>query len=106
MSILIAFTVPSFSHILKFIAGANKIGTSQIDSVVDTISSATPFAALQRIFAVAGTTIIASSSNERLTCSIPPFGFSGNKLVNTSLFESAASVAIPMNFSADSLIIT
>ena len=54
------------------------MGTSHIDSVVETISSATPLAALHKIFAVAGATMIASSSNERFTWSIPPFGLSGN----------------------------
>ena len=43
------------------------MGTSHIDRVVETISSATPLAALHKIFAVAGATIIASSSNERFT---------------------------------------
>ena len=42
-----------------------------MDNNVDTVSSATPLAALPRIFAVAGATITASNSIAKLTCSNP-----------------------------------
>jgi phosphopantothenoylcysteine decarboxylase/phosphopantothenate--cysteine ligase len=75
-----------------------------LDAII--VVPATPLAALHEIFAVAGTTIIASRSKERLTWAIPPFGLSGNKFVKTSLFDSAANVATPTNSSAALLIIT
>ena len=54
--------VAGFCHIRKFMAGANNVGCSQTDRVVETSSSATPLATLQRILAVAGTTATASKS--------------------------------------------
>ena len=49
------------------------------------------------MLAVAGATTIRSISNAKSICCNPPFGLSGNKLVITELFDSAASVATPIN---------
>ena len=98
--------VALFCHILKFMAGANNLGTSHIDNVVDIISSAIPPAALQIILAVAGAIITASSSKAKLTCFRPAGGFLGKRLVKTSLLDKAAKLAFPTNFSADLLIMT
>ena len=82
------------------------VGCSHTDNVVDIISSAIQFAALDKIFAVAGATKIKSISNDKFICSNPAFGESGNKFVITSLFVNAANVAFPINFSAEAVIIT
>ena len=101
-----ASIVAGFCHIRLFIAGANKVGCSHTERVVDTTSSATPLAALQIILAVAGITTMASNSIAISICSSPTFGVSGNISVMTSWLVRAAKVVFPINSCADFVIMT
>ena len=93
-----ASIVAGFCHIRKFMAGTNNAGCSHTDKLVEMISSATPLAALHSIFAVAGTTTIASKFMAISICSSPAFGVFGKTSVITSLFVRAEKEAFPTNF--------
>ena len=95
-----------FSHIPAFMAGANRTGQRAAASTVPARSSAAPWAAFERISAVAGATTTRSAQDASSTCSTPGSFLGAKRSHDTGLPERTSNVSGVTNSVAASLMTT